>query len=166
MSDATERDRDMPLESTPRPEGKRLPRTAPLEVPLAPPFPDDLKLVVSAEAPQPRKPIRAWLEVVRGGTPGRAYPIDRDVVEIGRWDPDCDAHPEVDLSDDDTEAKVSRRHARIIRQGDSFYLIDWGSRNGTYVRGGERLVTGQPHELHDGEELALGNIVFTFRRDG
>lgn len=138
-------------------------RTAPLEVGLAPPFPDDLKLVVGADPPsQPRRP-KVWLEIVRGGTPGRHFAIDRDVVEMGRWDPDCDAYPEIDLSDDDTDAKVSRRHARIVKQGEAYFLIDWGSRNGTYVSGGTRLRTGQAYELTDGEEIALGNIVFTFR---
>jgi pSer/pThr/pTyr-binding forkhead associated (FHA) protein len=141
-------------------------RTAPLEISLAAPFPSDLKLVVGSEPPAAPKQERVWLEVVRGGTPGRAYPLDREVCEIGRWDPDCDAYPEVDLSDDDADAKVSRRHARIIKQGDGFFLIDWGSRNGTYVNGGERLRTGAPYELKKGEEIALGNIVFTFHRDG
>ena len=140
-------------------------RTAPLEVSLASPFPSDLKLVVAGEPPSTPKPERVYLEVVRGGTPGRAYPLSKEVCEVGRWDPDCDAYPEVDLSDDDTDAKVSRRHARIVKQGDVFFLIDWGSRNGTYVNGGTRLRTGQPHELKDGEEIALGNIVFTFRRE-
>lgn len=163
MSEDLERNPE--TEPVSRDDGRRLPRTGRLEVPLAAPFPADLKLVVSAEPPEAPKPQRAWLEVVRGGTPGRAYPIEREVVEVGRWDPDCDAYPEVDLSDDDTEAKVSRRHARIIRQGESFFLIDWGSRNGTFVKGGQRLATGQPYELRDGEEIALGTIVFTFRRD-
>lgn len=167
MPDMPEHDSDLDFDERPElAETKRLPRTAPLEVPLAPPFPEDLKLVVSADAPEAPKLPRAWLEVVRGGTPGRAYPISREVAEVGRWDPDCDAYPEIDLSDDDTDAKVSRRHARIVRQGEAYYLIDWGSRNGTYVKGGERLPTGQPYELTNGEEIALGNIVFTFRRDG
>ncbi|MBC7543538.1 MAG: FHA domain-containing protein [Candidatus Sericytochromatia bacterium] len=139
-------------------------RTAPLEISLAAPFPSDLKLVVGSEPPSVPKQERIWLEVVRGGTPGRAYPLSKEVCEIGRWDPDCDAYPEVDLSDDDTDAKVSRRHARIVKQGDVFLLIDWGSRNGTYVNGGTRLRTGTPHELKNGEEIALGNIVFTFNR--
>jgi hypothetical protein len=140
-------------------------QTAPLEISLAHPFPEDLKLVVAGAPPEAPKLERAWLEVVRGGTPGRVYPIERDVVEVGRWDPDCDAYPEVDLSDDDTEAKVSRRHARIVKQNDAYFLIDWGSRNGTYVAGGSRLRTGQPYELQEGEEIAVGNIVFTFHRD-
>jgi len=52
---------------------------------------------------------------------------------------------------------VSRRHARIIRQGDDGHLIeDLGSSNGTFLNG-QRLAESAP--LHPGDEIGLGQSV-------
>jgi DNA-binding winged helix-turn-helix (wHTH) protein len=56
---------------------------------------------------------------------------------------------------------VSRRHARIIVEGDRVALEDLGSQNGTYLRG-ERI-TGRA-ALADGDEVRLGPVSIVFRQ--
>jgi DNA-binding winged helix-turn-helix (wHTH) protein len=55
---------------------------------------------------------------------------------------------------------VSRRHARIVVDGDLVALEDLGSQNGTYLRG-ERI-TGRA-TLADGDEVRLGPVAIVFR---
>ena len=55
---------------------------------------------------------------------------------------------------------VSRRHARIVVDGDSVRLEDLGSKNGTRLRG-RRLE--EPAALSDGDEIRLGSVSLTFR---
>jgi DNA-binding winged helix-turn-helix (wHTH) protein len=54
---------------------------------------------------------------------------------------------------------VSRRHARILAEGDRFTIEDLGSKNGTYLRD-ERLSPSA--ELADGDELRLGQTLLFF----
>jgi len=56
--------------------------------------------------------------------------------------------------------KVSRRHAGIQLQRDNeFWLIDFGSRNGTYLNA--RRITS-PKRLHDGDRITIGPFEFVF----
>jgi adenylate cyclase len=58
--------------------------------------------------------------------------------------------------------RVSRRHATIHAQGEfEFWLIDLGSRNGTYLNG--RRIS-QPTRLRDGDRLHIGPFSMTFRQ--
>lgn len=57
-------------------------------------------------------------------------------------------------------SKVSRRHTSIRVLGDQATLTDLGSKNGTYVEG--TRVTG-PVVLSDGDQIAVGSTVLTFR---
>lgn len=82
-----------------------------------------------------------------GPTPGKAYALDKGEINIGR-----DVKNEVVIND----AEVSRNHARIIIQGDSYVLEDLGSTNGTSIDG-QRL-TG-PHILNRGQTISLGENV-------
>ncbi len=60
------------------------------------------------------------------------------------------------------ETRVSRRHAVIhAQEGGEFWLIDLGSSNGT-LRNGRRVA--QPSKLHDGDRIAVGDALFTFRQ--
>ncbi len=51
------------------------------------------------------------------------------------------------------DQRVSRRHARIRREGDALQLEDLGSSNGTYVNG--RRIHGAAR-LHHGDEVEIG----------
>ena len=94
---------------------------------------------------------------------GFAYPINEEGTLIGRYDPVTELNPDVDLTEIDLKRSVSRRHARIIREGDEFALIEEiGALNGTFVNG-TKLVAGQPHPISDGDQLGVGMVKLVFR---
>ncbi len=51
------------------------------------------------------------------------------------------------------DTRISRRHARIINEGEGYVLEDAGSRHGTFVNG-ERITA--PHRLKSGDQIGLG----------
>jgi hypothetical protein len=75
-----------------------------------------------------------------------------DEALIGRSDPDQGIAPEVDLYPDDA---VSRRHARIYRQGGQYFVQDLRSTNGTCLNG-EWVVPGRDERLCSGDIILLG----------
>ena len=104
----------------------------------------------------------AKLVVQRGRSAGKEFTLIDDEVEIGRWDADGGIFPEVDLDADDPEAKVSRRHARIIRRNNEFFIEDLGSTNGTFINRGRRLLPGDRQPLRDGDEVIVGKMFLRF----
>ena len=99
---------------------------------------------------------RAKLQVVRGGRKGQEFPLEDGNNLVGRWDPETGAFPEVDLDQDDPEAKISRKHALIRFEGGKITVEDIGSLNGTYVNRQPRLMPGTPVELKTGDEIIIG----------
>src|SRR5271163_860337 len=99
---------------------------------------------------------RAKLQVVRGGRKGQEFPLEDGNNLVGRWDPETGAFPEVDLDQDDPEAKISRKHALIRFEGGKITVEDIGSLNGTYVNRQPRLMPGNPVELKMGDEIIIG----------
>ncbi len=95
-----------------------------------------------------------------------AFTIEKDESLLGRRDPMSNIFPEVDLSRFDPQAKISRRHARIRRNGDCFVLEDLGSSNGTTVESTVkekiRLQPRQPYTLTNGDKLKLGDTTLHF----
>ncbi len=61
-----------------------------------------------------------------------------------------------------SDAEISRRHLRIYRNSDSYYVEDLHSTNGTLLHG-KFLKPGEAQELKDGDELYLGNSQAVFR---
>jgi hypothetical protein len=55
--------------------------------------------------------------------------------------------------------KVSRLHAEISLSDNKIEIVDLGTTNGTSING-QRLSPHQPHELHTGDEIVLGNIKY------
>ena len=91
---------------------------------------------------------------VQGGHPDVLF-IDKAVTTIGRL-----ACSDVVISHE----RVSRKHARIDREGGSYVLRDCGSRCGTFVNG-RRVVE---HVLAPGDRIALGaadRVHVTFDRE-
>ena len=125
---------------------------------------------LSAEmlAPAPPAPaakseaLTGKLVIERGRAAGKQFPIHNEEAYIGRWDADGGIFPDVDLDADDPEAKVSRRHARIVRQSGQYYVEDLGSTNGTFINRGRRLLPGDRHALNDGDELIIGKMFMRF----
>jgi CRP-like cAMP-binding protein len=100
------------------------------------------------------------LELEEGGT---AFPIKEDETLIGRFDPVTELNPDVDLTEVDLKRSVSRRHARIVRNGEGYNLVEEiGALNGTFVNG-TKLSPGQPHVIEDGDTLGLGMVKLVFR---
>jgi hypothetical protein len=104
----------------------------------------------------------AKLVIERGRSAGKQFPLGEDESQIGRWDADGGIFPDVDLDADDPEAKVSRRHAQIIRQNGRYMIEDLGSTNGTFVNRGRRLLPGDQQSLSDGDEIIVGKTFLRF----
>ena len=56
---------------------------------------------------------------------------------------------------------VSRKHATILVQGNSYFIRDEGSTNGTFVNG-RSLPKMQPQPLRNGDEISIYDEVFRF----
>ena len=105
----------------------------------------------------------ASLTIERGDIPGTEFRLVNDESTIGRWDADNGIFPDVDLDAHDSDAKVSRRHARIVRNNGSYFIEDLGSTNGTYVNRGRRLLPGNAQLLNDGDEVIVGKTFLRFQ---
>ena len=105
---------------------------------------------------------RAKLVIQRGGKVGKEFAITGAESMIGRWDADGGIFPDVDLDQDDPEAKVSRRHARIYFQNNQYLIEDLGSTNGTFVNRGPRLLPGNKQPLNNGDEIIVGKTFLKF----
>lgn len=82
-----------------------------------------------------------------GPTPGKVFPLEGDVITIGR-----EAGNGIIIND----AEVSRKHTQFVFQGGKVIVTDLGSTNGTFVDG-QRL-TGQ-HILQSGQIISLGEQI-------
>ncbi|MGB6299490.1 MAG: FHA domain-containing protein [Rivularia sp. (in: cyanobacteria)] len=85
--------------------------------------------------------------VIRIGKPNEQVPIDIDVLDL----------PDADI--------VSRVHAEIIVEENTFYLIDIGSSNGTYLNN-SKLEKHRRYPLNLGDKIELGNenkVTFIFQ---
>ena len=84
---------------------------------------------------------------------------DQENVIIGRSDKMLGEFPDVDLNPDNgLELGVSRRHACITFRDDQVYMTDLGSTNRTFLNR-QAMMKGQPYEIHDGDEVRLGNVI-------
>lgn len=93
----------------------------------------------------------ARLITVRGiGDSPQQFPLDRDEIVLGRI-------PNVHLRLESRE--VSRRHARITRVNDRYYLEDLASSNGTFVNG---MRIQDRIELRDQDQIRIGPFVLRF----
>ena len=86
-------------------------------------------------------------------------PLDRP-IHIGRQDPGRDLFPEIDVTNDGPAARsVSRRHAKISKQGLAVIVTDEGSSNGTFVND-KKLRPFEYKAIHSGDTLRLGRLRF------
>ena len=81
---------------------------------------------------------------------------------VGRKDPVTGIYPGIDLTPVDSQRSTSRRHAKVYRKGGRFYVAEGiGTMNGTFVNS-DRLETGVPAEVQDGDEVRFGVVSLTF----
>ncbi len=90
------------------------------------------------------------LQMLRGEVVCRLFDLDASSTILGR-DPDCN----IVLG----SHRVSRKHARIYRRRDGFFLEDIGRDGGTQVNG---QTSGSPVRLNDGDLIQLGDCLFRF----
>ena len=79
--------------------------------------------------------------------------LDRPVLTIGKKKGETDIVLE--------DVSVSRLHARIVQERESFYLEDLNSTNGTF-KNGLRLQPYEKRELATEDEVRIGRISLTF----
>ncbi len=109
-----------------------------------------------------KRGIHARLVIERGEAIGTEFTLSAEDSYLGRWDADNGVFPDVDLDAYDPEAKVSRRHARIVRQDGKYSIEDLGSTNGTFVNRGRRLIPGSRQPLNDNDEVIVGKTFLRF----
>ncbi len=88
--------------------------------------------------------------ILLAGGQSTPYEITQDETVLGR-------HPECTVVVDSN--MVSRKHAKVIRQGDEFFVEDMGSGNGTTVNG--QRIAGRTRLAHD-DRVKLGPVLFRF----
>ncbi len=93
--------------------------------------------------PEPEPDPVALRAVATLSLEGRDVPVTGDRIVLGR-SRECD----IQLAD----ANVSRRHAEVLREDDTYWIVDLGSTNGTELNG--RRV--QRAQLSDGDRITLG----------
>jgi hypothetical protein len=120
----------------------------------------------AVDASNARKGNHARLTIERGGSSDAEFPLSSEESYIGRWDADNGIFPDVDLDAHDPDAKVSRRHARIIRRNGAYLIEDLGSTNGTFVNRGRRLLPGSPQVISEGDEIIVGKTFLRFHING
>ncbi|GIZ53673.1 HD domain-containing phosphohydrolase [Noviherbaspirillum aridicola] len=101
--------------------------------------------------------VAAYLELAVGGGAQNFFPLQDEIV-IGR-EPQDSLGPDRFLCI--PEHTISRRHARIRRRDDEYFIEDLHSFNGTFVLG-QRLAPGAWHRLRDGEEVSLAGVPLVF----
>jgi len=82
-----------------------------------------------------------------------------DVVEIGRSQRRVASRSDRRLAIELPDPWLSQPHARLVRDGETWRLVDSGSRNGSLVDD----APANDVSLHDGAVLELGGTLFVFR---
>jgi hypothetical protein len=144
--------------------GAAAPRAAPAAVaapaPVAPaPVPPAPAPAPSAPAPPPPAAVaqNLALRIVASGQVLLLEP-ERGEFLVGRPDPVTGIQPEINLGPFDTMRTLSRRHAKILKEGGLYFVREEvGTTNGTFVNG-ERIKTGAAVPLKPGNRLRFGSI--------
>ena len=117
-----------------------------LEEQLALLSPEDRAVVAEIQSSKGEK---AMILIARGANKGSRFLITAEGATIGR-----SASSSIFLDD----VTVSRTHATISKQGNSFLLKDEGSLNGTYINN----ISVTEHVLVSGDEFQIGKFHLLF----
>jgi len=135
-----------------RAEPVRAPAPAPAAAPVAAPAPKT--------APAPAPVVENVPQMALCLSSGEMLLLDpaRTDFLVGRPDPATGTTPEINLGPFDANRTLSRRHARILRDGAQYSLREEaGTSNGTFVNG-ERVQSGVSVPLKPGDKLRFGMI--------
>ncbi len=97
--------------------------------------------------------MKLSLVVAAGVHQGKIIPVSVTEFRIGR-DPDCQLRP--------SSPSISKRHCAITQRGETAFIRDIGSTNGTFVN--NEQVAGE-RELKQGDYLKAGPLEFTVKMD-
>ena len=98
------------------------------------------------------KAVTAYLVALDGADKGKRYLLNQEVTHIGGVAMDGGKKNEVLVRDPDRQ--VSRFHCEVHKRGNSCYLIDLDSSNGTFLHR-RQLQPGVAAKLHDGDTFTL-----------
>lgn len=94
----------------------------------------------------------ACLIIIRGTPQGHRFFLTQPEMILGR-------DPNVDISVSD--ASISRKHAKIVKQGKKVLLTDLGSANGTFLND-KKVNANQTVTLQKEDMVRLGNSILKF----
>ena len=104
--------------------------------------------------------VKAYLVIERSN---RVVQLTKTHTFLGRRDYTTGFVPDVDLTKEDEEKYISRKHSKISYIGGKFYVSEEpGAVNGTFLNG-EKLDTGVKHDLNDKDELTLCHLNIVFK---
>ena len=106
--------------------------------------------------------VYAFLDIQQEGQEVKRIAIREDEVVVGRVDPKRGIIPDIDLTPFDTSSSVSRQHAKIRLDHNTFFIEDLESRNKTRL-GELTLTPHKPEALHHGDVVGFGLVKATFR---
>lgn len=130
----------------------------PVEAP--PPKPKKGKTEDDKTAEKVDPDIKAYLIVQRSN---RIVQLTKKNTYLGRRDYTTGFIPDVDLTKEDEEKYISRKHSKISFGDGKFYISEEpGAVNGTFLNG-ERLATGVKHELKNEDEVTLCHLKIIFK---
>lgn len=101
---------------------------------------------------QQAKEQEACLILIRGPLQGHRYFINQDELIIGR-----DPNAEISIAD----PSVSRKHAKVIRQGEDVFIEELGSSNGSDING-KKIKKGERCRLSKEDMVKIGNTILKF----
>ena len=102
---------------------------------------------MSQAHPQFTDPPTARITVQKGPQPNQVFDLTLDQLTIGR-----SSANDVPI----TDPEISRKHARLVKQGTDYAIEDLGSTNGTFVN--DRRIVGLT-PLHDGDIIEFGEAI-------
>jgi hypothetical protein len=123
----------------------------------------DRAAATPAPAPAPARAAPAMRFRLRHAGSGQEFPLEGGTeFLVGRPDPVTGINPEVNLGPLDVSRSLSRRHAKLLVEGQRCMLReDVGTTNGTFVNG-ERVRTGEPVTLKAGDKIRFGAVEVEF----
>jgi len=89
------------------------------------------------------------LHIIDGAMAGQSFDLKNDSILIGRA-----ADNDVQIKD----ATVSRKHLKITKQEDKFFVEDLGSQNGTWVKG-QLIRPKEAVEVEPGNSIVIGDVL-------
>ncbi|MGE5610201.1 MAG: FHA domain-containing protein [Bacillota bacterium] len=97
--------------------------------------------------------MQVVLVTFKKGGARRSFSLPQETTVIGRRE-DCDIRIPL--------GEVSRKHCRLIMEGDALRVEDLGSSNGTFLNGARV----QESPVQPGDQLQIGPVVFTVQING